>query len=129
MSRAIGDGEYKPYVTAQPDITTIKRNGTEDFIIVACDGLWDTITPEEATRCFFVIHCPTTKYENHSDPLMNSVECGVCHRLVFQHLKEHQTNGGDLENLSAKLATIAKEKVPLQYSINSSDRFKLGDSL
>ena len=30
---------------------------------------------------------------------------------VFQHLKEHQTNGGDLENLSAKLATIAKEKV------------------
>jgi len=80
VSRAIGDGEYKPYVTAQPDITTIKRNGTEDFIIVACDGLWDTITPEEATR------------------------------LVFQHLKEHQTNGGDLENLSAKLATIAKEK-------------------
>jgi len=80
VSRAIGDGEYKPYVTAQPDITTIKRNGTEDFIIVACDGLWDTVTPEEATR------------------------------LVFQHLKEHQTNGGDLENLSAKLATIAKEK-------------------
>ena len=33
VSRAIGDGEYKPYVTAQPDITTIKRNGTEDFII------------------------------------------------------------------------------------------------
>ena len=49
---------------------------------MACDGLWDTITPEEATR------------------------------LVLQHLRENQTNGGDLENLSAKLATIAKEKVP-----------------
>ena len=33
VSRAIGDGDYKPLVTAQPDITTIKRNGTEDFII------------------------------------------------------------------------------------------------
>ena len=33
VSRAIGDGDYKPFVTAQPDITTIKRNGTEDFII------------------------------------------------------------------------------------------------
>ena len=43
------------------------------------------------------------------------VEYDVCHRLVFQHLKEHQTNGGDLENLSAKLATIAKEKVLPQY--------------
>ena len=31
-------------------------------------------------------------------------------RLVLQHLRENQTNGGDLENLSAKLATIAKEK-------------------
>ena len=68
VSRAIGDGDYKPLVTAQPDITTIKRNGTEDFLVggvynfdyffhvitfvtsVACDGLWDTITPEEATR-------------------------------------------------------------------------------
>ena len=33
VSRAIGDGDYKPLVTAQPDITSIKRNGTEDFII------------------------------------------------------------------------------------------------
>ena len=35
VSRAIGDGDYKPLVTAQPDITTIKRNGTEDFLIGA----------------------------------------------------------------------------------------------
>jgi hypothetical protein len=33
VSRAIGDGEYKPLVTAQPDVTTIVMNGTEDFII------------------------------------------------------------------------------------------------
>ena len=28
-------------------------NGTEDFFIVACDGLWDTVTPEDATECVF----------------------------------------------------------------------------
>jgi len=80
VSRAIGDGEYKPFVTAEPDITTIVRNGTEDFIIVACDGLWDTVTPEEATG------------------------------IVINHLKENQTREGDLDNLAAKLATVAKEK-------------------
>ena len=63
---------------------------------VACDGLWDTITPEEATRLQAV----------HGDFLLP-----LSSRLVFQHLKEHQTDGGDLENLAAKLATIAKEKV------------------
>jgi len=80
VSRAIGDGEYKPFVSAQPDITTIARNGTEDFVIVACDGLWDTVTPEEATE------------------------------VVMTYLKENQTRDGDLENLSAKLASVAKEK-------------------
>ena len=24
-------------------------NGSEDFMIIACDGLWDTVTPEQAT--------------------------------------------------------------------------------
>ena len=80
VSRAIGDGDYKPFVISQADVTTIVRNGSEDFLIVACDGLWDTVTPELATE------------------------------IVFQHLRENQTNGGDLENLSAKLATVAKEK-------------------
>ncbi len=48
-----GDGDYKPYVSADPDVTSIEMNGTEDFIIIACDGLWDTVTPEEATNCVF----------------------------------------------------------------------------
>ncbi len=48
-----GDGDYKPYVSADPDVTTIEMNGTEDFMIIACDGLWDTVTPEEATNCVF----------------------------------------------------------------------------
>ena len=45
-SRAIGDSEYKPYISSKPDITTVQMNGTEDFIIIACDGLWDTLTPQ-----------------------------------------------------------------------------------
>jgi serine/threonine protein phosphatase PrpC len=49
----IGDGNYKPYVCSDPDVTTIVMNGTEDFLIVACDGLWDTVTPDEATECVF----------------------------------------------------------------------------
>ena len=40
-------------MSADPDVTTIEMNGTEDFIIIACDGLWDTVTPEEATDCVF----------------------------------------------------------------------------
>lgn len=48
-----GDGDYKPYVSSDPDVTTIEMNGSEDFMIIACDGLWDTVTPEEAANSVF----------------------------------------------------------------------------
>ena len=48
-----GDGDYKPYVSSDPDITTVEMNGSEDFMIIACDGLWDTVTPMSATVCVY----------------------------------------------------------------------------
>ena len=48
-----GDGDYKPYVSSDPDVTTVEMNGSEDFIIIACDGLWDTVTPMSATSCVY----------------------------------------------------------------------------
>ena len=53
VSRAIGDSNFIPYISSDPDITTVEMDGTEDFIIAACDGLWDTVTPDEAIKCVF----------------------------------------------------------------------------
>jgi len=82
VSRSIGHGEceYKPFISAEPDVTSIEMNGSEEFLIFGSDGLWDTITPEEATD------------------------------IVFDHLEEKKCDGGDIENISARLATIAKKK-------------------
>ena len=48
-----GDGEYKPYVSSDPDVTTVDMNGTEDFLVIACDGLWDVVSPMAATATVF----------------------------------------------------------------------------
>ena len=53
LSFFAGDGEYKPFVSAEPDVTTVEIDGSEDFMILACDGLWDTLTPAEATQIVF----------------------------------------------------------------------------
>ncbi len=37
-------------MSCEPDVTTVDLNGSEDFLIVACDGLWDAVSPEEATN-------------------------------------------------------------------------------
>lgn len=52
-SRFTGDGDYKPLVCSDPDVTTVEMDGSEDFLVIACDGLWDTVTPEEATEVVF----------------------------------------------------------------------------
>ncbi len=35
-------------VTACPDIRELKRSGDIDFIILACDGIWDCLTNQQA---------------------------------------------------------------------------------
>lgn len=46
---------YKPYVTAVPDILEIPLSGNEDFLILACDGLWDFISEQQAARCVYEV--------------------------------------------------------------------------
>ena len=69
MSRAIGDFEYKgskpphnaPYdwylmnhmVTALPDITCYNRTDDINFIIIACDGIWDCLSSEQISNLYY----------------------------------------------------------------------------
>ncbi|CAK6973154.1 protein phosphatase 1E [Scomber scombrus] len=50
VSRAIGDSEHKPYICGDADHSTFPLDGTEDYLILACDGFWDTVNPDEAVR-------------------------------------------------------------------------------
>ncbi|ODN01279.1 Protein phosphatase 1E [Orchesella cincta] len=50
VSRAIGDADEKPFIIATPDIKMQELDGSEEFMILACDGLWDEITPEAAAH-------------------------------------------------------------------------------
>ena len=58
VSRALGDYEFKQNaqpqylqpVTALPEITEYTLIGAEAFIIVACDGIWDVVSSEEAVE-------------------------------------------------------------------------------
>lgn len=50
----LGDAQYKPYVTGDPEIRCVMLDGTEDFLVIACDGLWDYI--DETTAAGIVYH-------------------------------------------------------------------------
>ncbi|KAF4028215.1 Protein phosphatase 2C [Phytophthora infestans] len=63
MTRAFGDFYLKcaelssapfkskvPYITSEPSITTVYMDGSEKYVILASDGLWDVMTPLEAVH-------------------------------------------------------------------------------
>ena len=56
LSRAIGDFEFKQgthltpeqqMVTADPEVTITQLVPEDEFIVLACDGIWDVMTNEE----------------------------------------------------------------------------------
>lgn len=57
LSRSLGDLKYKQtkqlppeaqMITAEPDITVNALQPDDEFFILACDGVWDCLTNQEA---------------------------------------------------------------------------------
>lgn len=63
VSRAIGDLNFKSdprlapqdqRVSAEPDITEVARTPNDEFMVVACDGVWDVMSSQQV--CNFIRH-------------------------------------------------------------------------
>lgn len=59
VSRALGDYDYKcspnlppteQLVSAEPDLDVIERSDEDEFLILACDGVWDVMTNEDVVE-------------------------------------------------------------------------------
>ena len=57
MTRAFGNFSLKPFVTARPEITTRKLRKDDMYLVLASDGLWETISNEDVgaylVSCFW----------------------------------------------------------------------------
>jgi len=47
MSRALGDLFLKPYVSAEPDVVAMPLEPTDEFVILASDGVFDVFDNEQ----------------------------------------------------------------------------------
>ncbi|KAG8192145.1 hypothetical protein JTE90_027788 [Oedothorax gibbosus] len=86
ITRALGDADYRPYISSEAEMTTIDLDGTEDFLVLACDGLFDGMTPEEVT---------TSLYQNLSesavDEPLDTLAAKLAHKAKEQGSEDNIT--------------------------------------
>ncbi|KAL7789119.1 phosphatase 2C-like domain-containing protein [Trichoderma ceciliae] len=102
VTRALGDTYMKDLVTGHPYTTeTVIQHDLDEFIIIACDGLWDVCSDQEAVDLVREIHDP-----------------GEASKLLV----DHALNRFSTDNLSCMIVRLDKEAlVQSQTSQTSRD--------
>ncbi|RLN55711.1 hypothetical protein BBJ29_006812 [Phytophthora kernoviae] len=104
VSRALGDFSYKAradlraeqqQVSAEPDIEKQKIDNTEEFLILACDGIWDVMSNDEL--CAYVRQ------------LMNNGESNL--ELIAEEILDNCLRAGSRDNMSVVIVKFPGAKI------------------
>lgn len=91
-----GDSEHKPYICGDADHAAFPLDGSEDYLILACDGFYDTVSPEEAVRVV-----SDHLQENNGDTAM------VAHKLVAS-----ARDAGSSDNITVIVVFLRDPRAP-----------------
>mmetsp|Transcript_8946 Transcript_8946/g.13375 ORF Transcript_8946/g.13375 Transcript_8946/m.13375 type:complete len:633 (-) Transcript_8946:82-1980(-) len=53
LSRAIGDRKVARYITAEPEVKSYDILPSDEFLVLATDGLWDALSPQKTVDILF----------------------------------------------------------------------------
>ncbi|VIO91014.1 probable protein phosphatase 2C, putative [Brugia malayi] len=113
LSRALGDFAFKKndhksaeeqIVTACPDVTVCDLTYDHEFIILACDGIWDVMSNQE------VVEFCRDKLAAGCEPE------AICEKLLSRCLApDCQMGGLGCDNMTAVLVCLLQEDTPEAY--------------
>ncbi|CAI9260237.1 unnamed protein product [Lactuca saligna] len=110
LTRAIGDMEFKQnkflsaekqIVTANPDVNTVELCDDDDFVVLACDGIWDCMSSQQLVD--FV----------HEQLKSESKLSTICERVFDKCLAPSTSTGEGCDNMTMILVQFKK---PIQAS-------------
>ncbi|KAL2156316.1 hypothetical protein VTH82DRAFT_1061 [Thermothelomyces myriococcoides] len=120
VTRALGDTYIKDLVTGHPYTTeTVIQPELDEFIIIACDGLWDVCSDQDAVDLVRDIQDPVAAAKLLVDHALSrfstdNLSCMII-RLDKEALLEHQNNKdkaigveGDPATASGKVSEVEK---------------------
>ncbi|KAL7423596.1 Protein phosphatase 2C 2 [Cryptotrichosporon argae] len=114
LSRALGDFEFKhnftlpaeqQIVTADPEIITHKIDGEEEFLVLACDGIWDCLSSQQVVD--FVRRA-----------VANGDDLGkICEDLMVKCLAtDSETGGIGCDNMTVVVVALLGGRTPEEWA-------------
>jgi len=119
LSRSVGDLEYKQntslaaseqLISAVPDVQTFRRELADEFIIMACDGIWDVISSQAAVDFVRIRLGPSAEWAKRiksGDLEISSVVEELLDHCISPDLHETDGLGGD--NMTAILVIFVQQ--------------------
>ena len=113
VARAFGDYDFKPeeqcVITADPDIFSMQLDCVADeFIIVACDGLWDVMSSAEVVNYCIEWMCNNKPPSTVGPQNQNDTAQADYYQRLLAELVEHAVETlGSSDNVSVILVLLA----------------------
>ncbi|RDA94510.1 hypothetical protein CP533_2718 [Ophiocordyceps camponoti-saundersi (nom. inval.)] len=125
VTRALGDAYLKALVTGHPYTTeTVIQTDLDEFIIIACDGLWDVCSDQEAVDLIRNVHDPTAASKLLVDHALSRFSTDNLSCMIVRFDKETGPQNVDAKNPSGesdgtaakvgeveKIVTATKQKI------------------
>jgi len=120
LSRALGDFEFKQnfsltpekqIVTADPEFITHELDGEEEFIVLACDGIWDCLSSQQVVDL-------TRRAIANGDDLGK-----ICEDMMVKCLaKESETGGIGCDNMTVVVVALLGGRTPEEWQVWVKER-------
>ncbi|MCJ1283874.1 Protein phosphatase 2C 2 [Xylographa opegraphella] len=125
LSRAIGDFEFKKsaelspeqqIVTAFPDVTTHVLSDDDEFLVIACDGIWDCQSSQAVVE--FVRRGIAARQELHK----------ICENMMDNCLASNSETGGvGCDNMTMIVVALLRGKTKDEWYKLVAERVANGD--
>ncbi|CAN9512758.1 unnamed protein product [Ophioblennius macclurei] len=105
VSRAIGDFDQKPYVSSEADCATLRLQGDEDYLLLACDGFFDAVKPSEVPDLVLRALRRTPNPDGDGDAIAGPPE-DAAGADVARQLVAHAKAAGSSDNITVILVFL-----------------------
>ncbi|OGB84293.1 hypothetical protein A3F66_04935 [candidate division TM6 bacterium RIFCSPHIGHO2_12_FULL_32_22] len=105
MSRSLGDKQF-PFVIPDPEFRAIKLNKDDDFLILACDGIWDYM--EESQEAVDIVKISLTSGKTLKQAAQDLIE----------HVKNKAAVPSHLDNMTVIIVGLNSPLDQIQKVIN-----------